>query len=45
MEKFNLDEWVYLFTYGYTLDVYANGILRVGIDRGTGEKIISYIKK
>jgi hypothetical protein len=39
--KFNLDQWEYLFTHD--LDVYGYGILRVGIDRETGKKIISYI--
>lgn len=38
-----LANWSYLFTYGYTLDIYAYGRLRLGIDRLIGEKIISYI--
>lgn len=39
----DLSEWTYLFTYGYSLDVYAYGRLRLGIDRKTGEKIVSYV--
>lgn len=38
----DLTGWTYLFTFGYSLDVYACGSLRVGIDRRTGKKIISY---
>ena len=36
-------DWTYLFTYGYTLDIYGFGSLRLGIDRETGEKVISYL--
>jgi len=54
----DLKEWTYLFTFGYTLDIYANlvwkaddrgwfkwrrGCLRLGIDRLTGKKVISYV--
>ena len=39
----DLTDWTYLFTYGYTLDIYAYGSLRLGIDKKTGEKIISYV--
>ena len=39
----DLEGWIYLFTYGYDLDVYANGSLRLGIDRKTGRKVISYV--
>ena len=37
-------EWEFLFTFGYSLDIYAFGDLRVGIDKNTGEKVISYVK-
>lgn len=39
----DLTNWTYLFTFGYTLNVYAYGSLRVGIDNRTGRKIISYV--
>lgn len=39
MEKPPLGDWVYLFTYGYSLDIYGYGCLRVGIDRKTGEQL------
>lgn len=39
----DLSEWTYLFTYGYSLDIYAYGSLRVGVDRNTGDKVISYV--
>lgn len=32
----------YLFTFGYSLDIYAKGNHRVGIDRNTGETVIEY---
>lgn len=41
----DLSEWTLLFTFGYTLDIYAYGSLRLGIDRGTGKKRISYVYK
>ena len=37
-------EWEYLFTFGFSLDIYAFGDLRVGVDKNTGEKVISYVK-
>ena len=39
----DLTGWTYLFTYGYSLDIYTYGRLRLGIDRLTGSKVISYI--
>jgi len=39
----DLKEWTYLFTFGYTLDIYAYGHLRLGLDRLTGKKVISYV--
>lgn len=39
----DLTDWTFLFTYGYDLDVYAYGSLRVGVDRKTGRKVISYV--
>ena len=41
---FNLEEWQYLFTYGY-MDIFGYKSLRVGIDKLTGEKVISYVIK
>lgn len=42
-EEVDLSEWTYLFTFGYSLDIYAYGSLRVAIDSRTGRKVISYI--
>lgn len=39
----DLSEWTYLFTSGYSLDVYAYGSLRVAIDNRTGRKVVSYV--
>ena len=39
----DLTKWTYLLTIGTDLDVYAYGSLRVGIDRDTGRKVISYV--
>ena len=39
----DLSEWTYLFTYGYDLDIYGYGCLRVAIDRKTGKKVLSYV--
>ncbi len=39
----DLTNWTFILTFGYSLDIYAYGSLRVGIDRNTGEKIISYV--
>ena len=38
-----LKDWTYLFTYGYTLDIFGYKNLRLGVDRLTGEKVISYV--
>lgn len=38
----DLTGWTYQFTFGYHLDVYARGSERVGVDRRTGQKVISY---
>ena len=38
----NLEGWEYLFTFGYSLDIYAKGNRRIGVDRETGEKVIEY---
>ena len=38
-----LRDWTYLFTFGYSLDIYRFGRLRLGIDRATGKKVISYV--
>lgn len=37
--------WTYLLTIGYDLDIYAKGDGRKGIDRKTGQVIISYTVK
>ena len=39
----DLTKWTYLLTFGTDLDIYAYGSLRVGIDRKTGRKVISYV--
>ena len=39
----DLTGWTYLLTFGYDLDLYANGNQRVAIDRETGEIILSYV--
>ena len=41
----DLSVWTYLLTYGHDLDIYGYGILRIGIDRLTGRKIISYVRR
>ena len=41
----NLKGWKYLFTFDYSLDIYAKGDRRVGIDRKTGEVVIEYVTK
>lgn len=41
----DLTGWTYILTYGSTLDIYGYGCLRVGIDRTTGNKIISYVRR
>ncbi|KKL13220.1 hypothetical protein LCGC14_2527910 [marine sediment metagenome] len=38
----DLTEWTYLLTFGYSLDVYAKGNQRVGVERSTGKVVISY---
>jgi len=45
MLKRELSNFKYLFTYGYTLDIYAYGCLRIGIDKLTGKQIIGYIRR
>jgi len=41
----DLTKWTYLLTFGESLDIYAFESLRLGIDRNTGEKVISYVAK
>lgn len=41
-EQIDLTGWVPKLTYGYSLDVYAKGSQRVGVDRLTGKVVISY---
>ena len=40
----DLTDWTCLFTFGYHLDIYVNGILRMGIDNRTEEVVIKYVK-
>lgn len=40
-----MTNWTYVLTYGYSLDVYAYGHLRIGIDRKTGKQVLGYIFK
>jgi len=37
-----MDNWEYLFTFGYTADVYACGNKRKMVDKKTGEVICQY---
>lgn len=39
----DLTEWTYLFTFRDDLDVYAYKSLRLGIDRKSGHKVVSYV--
>ena len=39
----DLTEFKYLFTFGYSLDIYAYGSLRIMVDRHTGKQILSYV--
>ena len=39
----DLTNWVYLFTFGYDIDVYAYGCLRIGINRNTGKQVVGYV--
>ena len=41
----DLSQWTYILTYGYSLDLYGFGALRVVIDRNTGRKVVSYVFK
>jgi len=38
----NLTGWTYLLTFGYSLDIYANGSRLGAIDRNTGRVVIEY---
>ena len=44
-ELFDLTGWTYLFTFGYSLDVYGYGSSRVGIERSNGHVLITYMSK
>jgi len=35
----------YLFTFGYSLDIYGYKSLRIAIDRRTGEQQLGYVYK
>ena len=40
-----MEGWKKLLTFGYDLDIYAKGKARKGIDRKTGQVVISYTVK
>jgi len=44
-EELDLLQWTYLLTYGYSLDLYALGCLRIVIDRLTGRQVLGYVYK
>jgi len=39
----NLKGWKYLFTYGLSLDVYANENHRVAVERSSGTVVVRYV--
>ena len=41
----NLEGWTFILTLGHSWDIYGYGCLRVGIDRETGQKRISYVRR
>jgi len=41
----NSKDWNFLLTFGYSLDIYARGRNRVGIDSKTGNLLIAYKEK
>ena len=43
--EMNYTNWTFMFTFGYSLDVYAYGSLRVAIDTKTGKQILAYVSK
>lgn len=46
-ERWNLGlaNWKFIFTWGYSVDVYGLADARVAIDRGTGRVVLSYLIK
>lgn len=45
MEIRTIPGWTYILTWGYSLDVYGYGSLRIAIDRNTGEQILGYVRR
>lgn len=43
VKRMDLTNWTFMFTFGYSLDIYAYGSLRVAIDCKTGRKVLSYV--
>jgi len=44
MQPREIKGWTFIFTFGYSLDIYGCGCLRIGIDRETGHQRLGYIK-
>jgi len=42
MKPREISGWTYLLTFGFDLDIYQYGNLRIGIDRETGKQLIGY---
>ena len=40
-----MNQWTFILTYGFSLDVYTFGDKRIGIDRNTGRQVLGYIFK
>ena len=45
MEIRKIRGWVYLLTLGYSLDIYARGDQRKGVERGSGWETLNYTFK
>jgi hypothetical protein len=39
----DLKGWQYILTYGLSLDVYARGNQRIGVERGSNEIVLRYV--
>lgn len=37
-----MNGWQYLFTFGYSLDIYARGNERIAVDKKTGKILLRY---
>ncbi len=42
IKKLEKEGWEYKFTFGYSLDIYGKGKLRIGIDKKTDEIVLEY---